>query len=553
LLNNDGDGSTLTFDFTTGVLDPRLTFTRGSVATFINSSGLVQWAAANMMTRSQSQDVNGYWSAFSTAVTRTASQTDPFGGSGAVKLDYDATSADAVISRSMSVQQGLQYTISVWLRADSGTLNNVRFGRAAAATGAYFPSLTTTWQRFSFTFTATGSTDGIELRVLTSGTPKTASFHVFGAQLEPGDTMRDYNPALLDVPYHAPRFDYDPTTRAPRGLLVEGATANNCLNGSMAYTATAPTSWARGFSGCTVASVDSTTFLGQKAWSISATAIEQRDFLEQVIALAANTTYTVSVYLEAVTGTVATFAYMTSLPSGATSNSVANPSAGRISFTVTVAGTAGNGTLRIGIGASVGTGVSADASVRFSHVQVEAGTGASSYFPTGASTATRNEDSATMPITAAQLGFDLYRYTMRVRGRQNKFAAASSFARNLRLHDASTEQIGLPVSNNTLYGTSRNTSNNAIAEVSSAATLNQDFRFAWALDADLATNTMLGSLNQSPLSASRSATGPMGSPTTLAFNTNTSPTSNFASMTIRDVKFWPRQMTASELNALTAP
>jgi hypothetical protein len=158
-----------------------------------------------------------------------------------------------------------------------------------------------------------------------------------------------------------------------------------------------------------------------------------------------------------------------------------------------------------------------------------------------------------MAISAAQLGFDLYRYTMRVRGRQNKFAAASSFARSLRLHDASTEQVGLPVSNNTLYGTSRNVSNNAIAEVSVAATLNQDFRFAWALNADLATNTMLGSLNQSPLSASRTATGPMGSPTTLSFNTNTSPTSNFASMTIRDVKFWPRQMTASELNALTAP
>jgi hypothetical protein len=155
-----------------------------------------------------------------------------------------------------------------------------------------------------------------------------------------------------------------------------------------------------------------------------------------------------------------------------------------------------------------------------------------------------------MAITAAQLGFDLYRYTMRVRGRQNKFGA--SFARSLRLHDASTEQIGLPVNNNTLYGTSRNASNNAIAEVSAAATLNQDFRFAWALDADLATNTMLGSLNQSPLSASRTATGPMGSTTTLAFNTNATVTS-YASMTIRDVKFWPRQMTASELNALTAP
>jgi hypothetical protein len=201
-------------------------FSRSTPATFINSSGYVSWAATNIMNRSQSQDSNTYWNAFGTSVTRTGSQSDPLGGTGAVKLDYNATSADAVISRTVSVQQGLQYTISVWLRADSGTVNNVRFGRGASAAGAYFPSLTTTWQRFSLTFTATGGSDGMELRVLTSGTPKTASFHVFGAQLEPGGTMRDYNPALLDVPYHAPRFDHDPDTLAPRGLLIEGQSTN---------------------------------------------------------------------------------------------------------------------------------------------------------------------------------------------------------------------------------------------------------------------------------------------------------------------------------------
>jgi hypothetical protein len=198
-----------------------------------------------------------------------------------------------------------------------------------------------------------------------------------------------------------PRFDHDPTTLAPRGLLIEGAATNLCLNGSMAYTATAPTNWARGFSGCTVASVNSTTFSGEKAWSISATASGQRDLLEQVISLAANTTYTVSVYLEAVTGTTATFAYMTSLPSGATSNTVVNPSSGRVSFTVTVGATAGNGTLRIGIGSATGTGVSADASVRFSHVQVEAGSSASSYIPTVASTVTRVADTAIIAAGSA--------------------------------------------------------------------------------------------------------------------------------------------------------
>jgi len=43
-----GDGSTLTLDFTQGVLDSRLTFTRASTATFINSSGLVASASTNV-------------------------------------------------------------------------------------------------------------------------------------------------------------------------------------------------------------------------------------------------------------------------------------------------------------------------------------------------------------------------------------------------------------------------------------------------------------------------------------------------------------------------
>jgi hypothetical protein len=235
-----------------------------------------------------------------------------------------------------------------------------------------------------------GSTLNLDFTTMTA----TADLTARGLTFTRGSTGTRINASgfLETMSNNVARFDHDPGTNTPKGLLIESQATNICLNGSMAYTATAPTSWTRGFSGCTVASVDSTTFAGQKAWSISATASGQRDLLEQVIALAANTTYTVSVYLEAVTGTVATFAYMTSLPAGATSNTVVNPSAGRISFTVTVAATAGNGTLRIGIGSAAGTGVSADASVRFSHVQVETGANASSYILTVASTATRNAD-----------------------------------------------------------------------------------------------------------------------------------------------------------------
>ena len=344
------------------------------------------------------------------------------------------------------------------------------------------------------------------------------------------------------------RFDHDPTTLAPRGLLIEAAATNLCLNGSMAYTATAPTNWARGFSGCTVASVNSTTFSGEKAWSISATASGQRDLLEQVISLAANTTYTVSVYLEAVTGTTATFAYMTNLPVGATSGTVVDPSAGRVSFTVTVAATAApNATLRIGIGSALGTGVSADASVRFSHVQVEAGSGASSYIPTGASQVTRNEDSATMS-SVASLGFDQYQGTFIVRGFQTKHGI--SFARLLRIAGTTTEPFGMPVNGVTLYGTSRNASNASIGEATRTNTLGQAFAFGMSLDANDAAAAMRVSLNGSSTSASRTNLGPTEAAASFSFNTNAT-ASNYGCFAVRSVKFFPTQKTLAQLNELT--
>ena len=222
-----GDGSTLNLDFTKGVLDSGITFSRLGTATFVNSSGYVEWAASNEMTYSQAQDNNSFWNAYGTNVVRTSAQTDPDGGTNAVKLVFTATAADAVISRTVAINNGLPYTISMWMRADSGTVTNVRFGRGATAAGAFFPTLTTTWQRVSLSFTASGSTDGIEIRVLNSGSPQTATFHVYGAQLESGSTVRTYQPALATAAYYAPRFDYNPTTIGlSRGLLIETSAVN---------------------------------------------------------------------------------------------------------------------------------------------------------------------------------------------------------------------------------------------------------------------------------------------------------------------------------------
>jgi hypothetical protein len=163
--------------------------------TTLTPSGLlIEGSATNLMTYSEDQGNNTTWSAFGTSVTRTTGQTDPGNNSTAAKLVFDATTADAVISRSVTVLNATQYTISMWMRADSGTVTNVRFARAAGSAGAIFPTLTTAWQRVQLTFTSSTTSDGIEIRVLSSGSPKTATVHLWGAQLEAGSGASSYIP-----------------------------------------------------------------------------------------------------------------------------------------------------------------------------------------------------------------------------------------------------------------------------------------------------------------------------------------------------------------------
>ena len=596
LLPANGDGSTLTLDFTTGVLDPRLSFTRASEATFINSSGLVQYADANMVVNSvmSGPATPTGWSLVSGGAGATIPST------GVRRLETTTAAQNWIQNISnYSTAQGLLYSTTAVITAVSGQhyqntmcptggSSVVQFYRngvaVAGPSGGSFQTaqtgvITCVWQASS------SSGNGFRIGVGSTGSNVANGVCEF-SELRTVPGSYPIAPYFANTntanPYQAPRFDYDPTTMAPRGLLVEGASTNLCEQGQYCWGNGATQAWARsaqvhvnsvnGAAGANnvprIDGPDGGSLTGTSLFKDSGSTFVRTNIN---VAVAQLTTYTFSVYVRAPSGGNP-YMRLAAFNGGTWLNTTGDTTASGI----TITNTAGSGSRFNGVpstawvriwvtfttqalqtSATIAFYPDADtsnaATMYVWGAQVEAGSGPSSVILTGASTATRNEDSATMAISAAQLGFDLYRYTMRVRGRQNKFAAASSFARSLRLHDASTEQVGLPVSNNTLYGTSRNVSNNAIAEVSVAATLNQDFRFAWALNADLATNTMLGSLNQSPLSASRTATGPMGSPTTLSFNTNTSPTSNFASMTIRDVKFWPRQMTASELNALTAP
>lgn len=155
-----GDGSTLWIDFTTGVLDSRLTFTRAAnTATVINSSGLVQTvnaniprfdhdpatlaprglliegSASNLLTYSEDFS-NAAWQKSSTNGSMTLTGTAP-DGTATSRLLEENTNVYAKHSlertSAITISANNVYTLSVWLKEP--TSNSRRYAHIQLADG----------------------------------------------------------------------------------------------------------------------------------------------------------------------------------------------------------------------------------------------------------------------------------------------------------------------------------------------------------------------------------------------------------------------------------
>ena len=163
-MNNLGDGSTLFLDFTTmgGVLDPRLTFTRSTTATYINSSGYVTSAAINaprfdysptnigeprgLLVEGQTQNVLYYsqdvmqgtrWS-IQGGIPSSYASISATGGTAPDNTNTANLCTESTINVSRSIYQGLTaaagtYTASVWVKAGTGSTRYIRLVIPSAA------------------------------------------------------------------------------------------------------------------------------------------------------------------------------------------------------------------------------------------------------------------------------------------------------------------------------------------------------------------------------------------------------------------------------------
>lgn len=256
-LRNAPPYASLAFNFLSGELDPRITFTRASTGTYVNSSGVLTSAAINtprfnydpvtlaakgLLIEEQrtnlvfpSENFAGApWSIYNATIVADAG-TAPDGTLTADRID---SSGAGIFRAGVGVVNATAYTYSVFLKHVSGTgiISNIgfeRFGAVPLPGSSSFNLLTGTvisngasvtassitafgngWYRVSVTVTSTDVTT-----TLIHYAPAGDQFLMWGAQLEQGAFSTSYIPTTTAA-----------ATRAADVASMTGANFSNWFN-----------------------------------------------------------------------------------------------------------------------------------------------------------------------------------------------------------------------------------------------------------------------------------------------------------------------------------
>ena len=440
-------------------LDPRVTHTRASSATFVDSSGVLRSAVTNLLLRSEEFD-NASWTkvrASISANTITAPNGTLTADTG-IEDTSSSTTHNPLIQDATIVANGT-YTASLYVRAkersrgaiDFSSTDSANFARGefnlstgtitasnggtGSGVSASISNVGGGWFRVSITGSIGSSltTGRFVLRMAdASGNiaytgDGTSGIYLWGAQLEQASTVGEYIPTTSAI-NSAPRFDHNPTTGESLGLLVEEARTNSITNNTMVGAVagtpgTIPTGWpfqSGGGLGLSVSIVGTGTESGVAYldWRVSGTASANTSAtisFGRGSALTAQT-WTSSSYLKLTAGSLSGVTGMTldlieetaastfitgdfisiTLP---TANSLVTQ---RRTASRTLTGGATVGLLRTNLSVNVSSGSTVDFTIRIGLPQMEQGAFATSVIPTTSATVTRAADVAS--ITGSNFG-----------------------------------------------------------------------------------------------------------------------------------------------------
>jgi len=438
---------TLLLDFAnTEELDPRITFTRASTATYYGTQ--TAKAEENLLIQSQTFD-NSNWAKLRSTVSADATQapdgtttadalTQATGETSAGRVGQAVTSIAASYSFSVFAKPNGKNFITLAETLQSGSIVQTWFNVSTGAVGTTGAGHTATitavangFYRCSITLTATarsgqayvylGDTDG------SSTVTDTGGVYIWGAQAEQRSAVTAYTvtttqpitnyiPQLLTAASGVARRDHNPTTFESLGLEIEEQ-RTNLLTYSDQFANAAWTKTDATVAANTIVAPDG-TLTGDKLLENTAASTHS---IVSGITPTASTAYTGTVYIKAAErqfafvglngGGIVSFASI-NLSTGAVSVATGTPTVSaasvgngwyRVSVTATTAST-----VFLGFDVRIGTdGVWANRSYTgngFSGIyiwgaQLEAGAFATSYIPTVASQVTRAADAASMTGT----------------------------------------------------------------------------------------------------------------------------------------------------------
>jgi hypothetical protein len=381
-----------------------LTFTRASDATRTNSAGVIERTPWNLL---QSSEMLG--AAVWTPLDTTLTLNNVIAPNGTLTADtMTVTATTSSVRQTVSLNPGT-YTASVYARVTSGNPTvRILLVIGGANTFQNF-TITSEWQRYTFTVTAASTITNFQLRA-TSGTGEVAWW---GAQVVEGTDAKPYFPTTnrQDVP----RLDYrnaDGTVNSCPRLLLEPQRTNSIRNSTMVGAVagspgTTPTNWDNAsMAGLTRTVVGLGTENGLQYIDLrfngTATSTVITIWFETVNQITASTgqTWTSSVYAKSISGSPLGYNITIREQDAAgatlrTGSQTITPTSTlqRFTYTRTNDGV-GTAFIRPAVWATLTNGATYDFTIRIAAPQMELAGNASTFIPTTTAAVTRLADAA---------------------------------------------------------------------------------------------------------------------------------------------------------------